>query len=82
MQLQVEKWGDSLALRLPDALILQGRFKEGDVLDATLGADGSLLLMPVQPFDKNAFLDALDQLHQTLPRTAPVLDQLRQEQRY
>lgn len=72
MQLQIGKWGNSLAVRLPIALTQKGALKEGDMLDATLEPNGTLNLAPVQVFDKSAFLLALDKLHQTLPQTEAV----------
>ena len=82
MRLQIGKWGNSLALRLPVALTQKGMLKEGDVLDATIAADGSLRLALPQVFDKSAFLAELDKLHQCLPRTESVIDLMREEQRY
>jgi antitoxin MazE len=82
MRLQIGKWGNSLAVRLPSALTQQAALKEGDVLEAEIAADGTVHLSPTQHFDKDAFLTDLDKLHEALPRTESVIDQLRQEARY
>lgn len=82
MRLQIGKWGNSLAVRLPTALTQKALLKEGDVLDAEIEPDGTLHLSPAHGFDKSAFLAQLDQLHQCLPRTESVIDLMRQEQRY
>lgn len=82
MRLQIGKWGNSLAVRLPSALTQSATLKEGDVLEVEVAADGTVLLSPVHHFDKDAFLAELDKLHEVLPRTEPVMDQLRQEARY
>lgn len=82
MRLQIGKWGNSLAVRLPAALVQKVALREGDILDVRVDADGTLQLSPAQVFDKQAFLATLDKLHHRLPITEPVMDQLRQEQRY
>ncbi len=82
MRLQIGKWGNSLAVRLPAALVQKATLKEGDSLEARIEADGTLQLSPVHAFDKQTFLATLDKLHHRLPCTEPVIDRLRQEQRY
>jgi antitoxin MazE len=82
MRLQIGKWGNSLAVRLPAGLTQQASLKEGDLLEAEVAGDGRVLLSAVQYFDKDAFLVELDKLHDALPRTEPVMDQLREEARY
>jgi antitoxin MazE len=82
MQLQIGKWGNSLALRLPVALTQKIALKEGDLLEAVVDPDGTLHLSSVQRFDKAAFLSRLEKLHDSLPCTDPVIDLMRQEQRY
>jgi antitoxin MazE len=82
MRLQIGKWGNSLAVRLPVSLTQQAMLKEGDVLEAELGPNGALQLSPVHSFDKSAFLAELDKLHESLPRTESVIEIMRQEQRY
>lgn len=82
MRLQIGKWGNSLAVRLPAALVQKATLKEGDTLEARIEADGTLQLSLAHDFDKQAFLAILSKLHDRLPCTGPVIDQLRQEQRY
>jgi antitoxin MazE len=82
LRLQVGKWGNSLAVRLPAALTRQTSLKEGDYLDADVTADGEVLLAPAHNFDTDAFLESLDKLHKSLPRTEPVIEALREEARY
>lgn len=82
MRLQIGKWGNSLAIRLPTALSQQVMLKEGDVLEAQIDPDGSVRLLPTHSFDKVAFLASVDKLHATLPRTESVIDIVRQEARY
>lgn len=52
------------------------------MLEAEIAADGTVHLAPVRTFDKEAFLAQLDKLHDALPRTEPVMDQVRQEARF
>ena len=47
MSLQVAKWGNSLAVRLPAALVKQAGWKAGDEIEASLTPSGSLTLAPV-----------------------------------
>jgi len=82
MRLQIGKWGNSLAIRLPSALTQQAALKEGDYLEADVTADGEVLLAPAHNFDSEAFLASLDKLHRSLPRTEPVITDLRKEARY
>lgn len=82
LYLQIGKWGHSLAVRLPAALARQATLKDGDVLKAEVGPDGTLHFSHMQSFDKTAFLAKLDKLHNSLPRTEPIIDLMRQEQRY
>jgi antitoxin MazE len=82
MRLQIGKWGNSLAVRLPTALLQKVLFKEGDVLEVQIEPDGTLHLLPTHNFDKSAFLFKLNKLRQKLPGTKSVIETMRQEQRY
>jgi antitoxin MazE len=41
---QVSKWGNSLAVRIPQAIIKEARLAEGDRLSLDLARDGSIVL--------------------------------------
>lgn len=41
---QISKWGNSLAVRIPQALARQARLAEGDHLSLSLAEDGSIVL--------------------------------------
>lgn len=56
MRLQIGKWGNSLAVRLPAALLQKIFVKEGDALEAEIEPDGTLHLFPAHGFKKNVFL--------------------------
>ena len=83
MRLQVAKWGNSLAVRLPASYAKQTRVSCGDYLEATIDASGEMHLVPSAPrVDKAAMLKKISALHKTLPRTTSVMDALRKEARY
>jgi antitoxin MazE len=44
--MKVAKWGNSLAIRLPASLVEQLGLKEGDEVELTRGAQGSLEVSP------------------------------------
>jgi len=46
MRLRIQKWGNSLALRIPKPFAKEVRVKQGTVIDLSL-ADGKLVVMPV-----------------------------------
>jgi antitoxin MazE len=41
---QILKWGNSLAVRMPQALAIEARLAEGDRVSLSLGEDGSIVL--------------------------------------
>jgi antitoxin MazE len=41
---QVAKWGNCLAVRIPQAIVKEARLAEGDRLSLDLAADGSFVL--------------------------------------
>jgi antitoxin MazE len=43
---QVAKWGNSLAVRLPQAIVRETGLAEGDRLSLDLGDDGGMVLRP------------------------------------
>ena len=81
MNLQIAKWGNSLAVRIPADYVRQIGIKEGDQLQAHLGADGALNLRPAQ-WSRKAFAQELARDSKALPMGTPVMEQLRQQARY
>ena len=81
MNLQIAKWGNSLAVRIPAEFVREIGVKKGDQLEAHLGADGALNLRPAN-WSRTAFARELAQTHQKLPMGALVMDMLRQEARH
>ena len=82
MRLQLAKWGNSLAVRLPAECIRATGLRQGDSVDAEITPAGEITLTPVRPFDKAAFLQQLRKLRRGMPVTEPVVERMRRETRY
>ena len=82
MRLQVSKWGNSLAVRLPVECTRAAGLKEGDSVEASITLAGEINLAPEKLFNKAAFLTRIAKLHASMPMTAPVVETMRQEARY
>jgi len=82
MNLQIAKWGNSLAVRIPADYVRKIGIKEGDHLVAQLGADGALNLRPPSQWSRQAFAEELTRDASTLPMGSSVMAQLQQEARY
>jgi antitoxin MazE len=82
MQLQIAKWGNSLAVRLPSAVTKKLHIADGDSVDLTLNNQGELVLTPAKVFDKAAFMQQLATHTKKLPKTTPVIDAMRDSERY
>ncbi len=82
MRLQISKWGNSLAVRLPVECTRATGLKEGDIVEASITPGGAITLVPEKNFDKTAFLKRIARLHANMPMTEPVVEAMRQEERY
>lgn len=82
MKLQVARWGNSLAIRLPVECIRATGLQNGDSVEAEITATGGITLTPAKPFDKKAFLERARKLRSTMKMTKPVVEQMRREDRY
>jgi antitoxin MazE len=82
MRLQVAKWGNSLAVRLPVECTRAAGLKEGDSVEASITPSGEITLAPERSFDKNAFLTRIARLHACMSMTEPVVETMRQQDRY
>lgn len=75
MRVQVQKWGNSLALRIPKSFAVETHISPGSTVDLTL-IDGKLVVEPVE--DELQTLDSLlaavtdDNLHQSIDSGPPV----------
>ncbi len=82
MELQVGKWGNSLALRLPAQVAKKMRLHEGAKVELTVDAAGLATLRPAPAFDKAAWLARARALTQSMPMTEEVVRQMRDDARY
>jgi antitoxin MazE len=82
MELQIAKWGNSLAVRLPSSITKQMQIQDGDSVEVSLNPQGELVLAPKKPFDKAEFMQDLLALQKTLPETSSVIDIMRNQERY
>lgn len=81
MDLQVAKWGNSLALRIPSDIVRRLGLHEGATVEAQITVDGSLSIRPAQ-WDRKAFALELNQARSTMPMSDSVMEELRREARY
>ena len=81
MNIQISKWGNSLALRIPAAFTKEIQLKDGDKVEATLSKDGSLMIRP-QKLDRKAIAADLRAFRATLKTGKSVMDEVRSGARY
>jgi antitoxin MazE len=76
MNLHIAKWGNSLAVRIPMEYIRRTGLKEGDTVQASLSADGTMTIR-AKPWDRKAFTAELSQTRQSMKLGMSVMDELR-----
>lgn len=81
MNLQLARWGNSLALRIPAEIVRRLGLHEGSTVEAQITVDGSLSIRPAQ-WDRKAFARELNEARSTMPMSESVMEQLRSEARY
>lgn len=81
MDLQVAKWGNSLALRIPSALVRQLGLRDGDTVRARLMADGALAIRPAG-WSRASFAAQLEEARAALSAGASVIEAMRSGARY
>ena len=81
MNLQVAKWGNSLALRIPAEVVRRLGLREGATVEAQITVDGSLSIRPAQ-WNRQAFALELTEARSAMPMSEPVMDKLRVGARY
>jgi antitoxin MazE len=82
VELQVCKWGNSLAVRLPSGYAKRAGIKEGDTLALEEAPDGTLSLKPAKSFDRKAYARRLEKFTDAMPQGASIIDELRRGARY
>lgn len=81
MDLQVAKWGNSLALRIPAEYVRSIGIKEGDRVQACLTVDGGLTIRPAT-WNRKAFSRNLAEAREAMPMGKSVMDEVRRAGRY
>jgi antitoxin MazE len=81
MDLQVAKWGNSLALRIPAEIVRRLGLREGATVEARLTVDGSLSIRPAH-WNRKAFAVELTAARHSMTMSESVMEQLRHGARY
>lgn len=81
MDLQLAKWGNSLALRIPAEIARRFRWREGDTVDARITVDGSLSIRPAD-WKRADFAAELSVVRAAMPQGSSVIDEMRRGSRY
>jgi antitoxin MazE len=81
LNLQIAKWGNSLALRIPAEVVRRLGLREGATVEAQLTVDGSLSIRPAQ-WNRKAFALELAEAQGAMPMSKSVLEELRSGARY
>jgi antitoxin MazE len=81
MNIQISKWGHSLALRIPSELLKEAHLKEGDSVSATMTPDGAIALRSNKT-DRKSLIRELQNLRDSMPLTKSVINSMRNSSRY
>ena len=81
MDLQIAKWGNSLALRIPADYVRSIGIKEGDHVQASITIDGGISIRATK-WNRKAFADELQKSREAMPMGESVIEELRRGARY
>lgn len=76
MELQIAKWGNSLALRIPAEFVRRMGLINGKHVYANITPDGILTIRQCA-FDRKKFISELRQFRQILKKGKSVIDEVR-----
>ena len=82
LELPVARWGNGLAVRISAPVARELGVAEGSVIQAEVVGPAQLRLATAARFDREAFLERLDRLHERMPATDPVAQAMRRDARY
>ena len=82
MELQIGKWGNSLALRLPATVVKKMHLREGAKVELLVQADGSATLIAPQTFDLSAYMAEVRSITKSMPVTPSVIEDMSDDARY
>jgi antitoxin MazE len=75
VETKIQRWGNSLGLRIPKALAVEAQVEAGSTVDLTV-EEGKLIVRPVSPrtYDLDALLAGINarNLHEPVDTDAPV----------
>jgi antitoxin MazE len=81
MNLQIAKWGNSLAIRIPSEVVRQLGLREGATVEAQLTVDGALSIRPAQ-WNRKAFALELAEVRSAMTIGESVMQEVRGAARY
>jgi antitoxin MazE len=81
MNLQIAKWGNSLALRIPADYVRIIGIKKGDQVQTSITVDGGISIRPAK-WDRKAFAGELKHARDAMPMGESVTEELRRGTRY
>ena len=81
MKLNIARWGNSLALRIPADYARRVGLKEGASVEARLTVDGGIAIRPTR-WNRKAFAQELAKTRDAMPMGTSVMDGLRRAARY
>ena len=81
MNLQIAKWGNSLALRIPADYVRSIGIKEGDHVQANMTIDGGISIRAIK-WNRKAFASELKKSREDMPMGESVMEELRRGARY
>jgi antitoxin MazE len=81
MNLQIAKWGNSLAVRIPADYVRSIGIKEGDCVQAFLTSDGGISIHPFK-WDRKAFAQTVTASREAMAMGTSVVEELRRGARY
>jgi len=81
MDLQVAKWGNSLALRIPSEIVRRLGLREGGTVQVQLTVDGSLTIRP-STWSRKTFAQELAAAADTMTMSASGMEEVRSKARY
>ncbi len=81
VDLQIARWGNGLALRLPSEVVRRLGLREGATVQAQLGIDGTLSIRPAQ-WNRRAIANELTEVRNAVPISESVMQEVRSGARY
>lgn len=81
MNLNIARWGNSLALRIPADYARRIGIKEGDSVEAGLTVDGGIAIRPAR-WNRKVFAQELAKTRDAMPMGTSVINELRRSARY